>query len=118
MAKETYIVTNVSAGVINDKESGKPITWAKVECLNNHVTNNGRDGNVSYGSPRVSLNLIDRDTGLPNIELARKLQAANCYLQPVEFEGSIQVVKQKGEEKMSFVIFDALLSVKPVQKAG
>lgn len=118
MATETYVVLSVSAGTIVDKESGNPIIWANVEVVNAHSTSNGRDGNVSYGSPRVKFNLVDRDTGKPNIQLAKRLEHAKVYLQPVTFEGVFDVVKQKGEEKISFVIFDAQLEAKPVAKAS
>ena len=117
MAKEIYVVLNVSAGNIIDRDTKEPVVWANVEVVNSHVTDNGRDGNVSYGSPRVKLNLVDRDTGLPNLQLAKRLQHAKCFLQPVEFEGTLGIVKQKGEEKMSFIIHDALLEAKPAAKA-
>ena len=118
MATESYVVLSVSAGTIVDKDSGNPIVWANVEVVNAHSNSNGREGNVSYGSPRVKFNLVDRDTGKPNIQLAKRLEEASGYLQAGTYEGVFDVVKQKGEEKISFVIFDAQLEAKPVAKAS
>jgi hypothetical protein len=118
MATETYIVTSISAGNIVDKDTGKPVVWANIEVINVRAKSQGRDGNVSYGSPRVKLNLVDESTGLPNIQLAKKLEHAGVYGKAVTFEGIFDVVKQKGEEKLSFVIFDAQLQVAPVSKAS
>lgn len=118
MATETYLLLSVSAGTITDRESGDPIVWANVEVVNTRAKSTGREGNVAYGSPRVKLNLIDEETGKPNIQLARRLEHAKCYGQPVTFEGTFDVVKQKGEEKISFIIFDAHIEAKPVTKAA
>lgn len=116
MATETYIVTSVSAGTIKDKDTGQAIIWANVEVINTRGKSTGRDGNVSYGSPRVKLNLIDEETGKPNIQLAQRLEHAGVYGKAVAFEGAFDVVKAKGEEKISFVIFDAQLTHAPVTK--
>ena len=118
MATETYIVTSISAGISSDKETGKPLIWANVEVINTRAKSTGRDGNVSYGSPRVKLNLVDESTGTPNVELAKRLERAGVYGKAVTFEGVFDVVKVKGEEKLSFVIFDADIQSAPVAKAG
>ena len=118
MATETYIVTSISAGDSKDKETGKPLLWANVEVINVRAKSTGREGNVSYGSPRVKLNLVDESTGLPNIQLAKRLEHAGVYGKAVTFEGVFDVVKQKGEEKLSFVIFDAQLNAAPVAKSA
>jgi hypothetical protein len=117
MATETYIVTSVSAGVSNDSD-GKPIVWANVEVINTRAKSTGRDGNVAYGSPRVKLNLINESTGKPHVELAKRLERAGVYGKAVTFEGTFDVVKVKGEERLSFVIFDAQLDVAPVAKTA
>ena len=110
MAIEKYILTGVSAGSTIDEETRKPIVWASVEVMNPRAKSTGRDGNVNYGSPRVKLRLIDEETGLPNIPLAQRLEKAGLYGQIVEFEGALDIVKSKGEESVSFVIFDANLT--------
>lgn len=110
MATETYIVTSVSAGTIQDKATGDAIIWANVEVINTRGKSTGRDGNVAYGSPRVKLNLVDEETGKPNIQLAKRLEHAAVYGKAVTFEGVFDVVKAKGEERISFVIFDAVLN--------
>ena len=116
MDTEKYIVTGVSAGESFDNDSKTNIVWASVEVLNSRAKSTGRDGNVNYGSPRVKLKLVDEETGKPNIQLAKKLERAGVYGQIVEFEGVFDVVKVKGEEQISFVIFDANLSLAPVAK--
>jgi hypothetical protein len=118
MATETYIVTSISAGDSKDKETGKPLVWANIEVINVRAKSTGREGNVAYGSPRVKLNLVNEETGLPHIELARRLERAGVYGKAVTFEGTFDVVKQKGEEKLSFVIFDAQLQTAPVAKTA
>ena len=117
MATETYIVTSVSAGSSTD-DNGKPLVWASVEVINVRAKSTGRDGNVMYGSPRVKLNLVNEETGLPHVELAKRLERAGVYGKAVTFEGVFDVVKQKGEEKLSFVIHDAQLQTAPVAKVG
>ena len=105
LMKATYIPVNVSAGV------NKDIVWANMEVVNAYTRDTGIQGNVNVGSPCVKLNLVNRDTGKPNIELAKRLSEAfsRIYLQPVEFEGVMEVVKKAGIEQMSFVVFDAVI---------
>lgn len=117
MATETYIVTSISAGASTD-DNGKPLVWASVEVINVRAKSTGRDGNVMYGSPRVKLNLVSEETGLPHVELAKRLERAGVYGKAVTFEGTFDVVKQKGEEKLSFVIHDAQLHHAPAAKAS
>ena len=117
MATETYIVTSVSAGDSTDN-TGKPIVWASVEVINTRAKSTGRDGNVMYGSPRVKLNLVNEETGLPHVELGKRLERAGIYGKAVTFEGTFDVVKQKGEEKLSFVIHDAQLQTAPASKVS
>lgn len=105
LMKATYIPVNVSAGV------NKDIVWASMEIVNPYTRDTGIQGNVSCGSPVVKLNLIDRDKGTPNIKLAERLRDAfsRIYLQPIEFEASMELVKKAGVEQMSFVVFDAVI---------
>lgn len=117
MATETYIVTSISAGASQDS-TGKPLVWANVEVINVRAKSTGRDGNVTYGSPRVKLNLVNEETGLPHIELAKRLERAGVYGKAVTFDGVFDVVKVKGEEKLSFVIHDAQLQTAPVAKTA
>jgi hypothetical protein len=108
MATESYIVTSVSAGRSLD-DKGNPIVWANVELLNVRGKSTGRNGTIAYGSPRIKVNLVNEETGEPNVELAQKLERAGVYGKAVTFEGAYDVIKQRGEEKLSFVIFDAHL---------
>ena len=117
MATETYIVLNVSAGIVEEK-GRDPIVYASVEVANMRGKDQSTSDRVSYGSPVVKLNLIDESTGKPNIELAKRLRHANVYGKPVTFEGTFDIAKKKGVEQITFVIFDAQLEHKPVAKVS
>lgn len=117
-----YILLSVSAGTMEQKGK-EDMPWASVEVANTEGKSTGVNGNVAYGSPVVKLKLIDRDTGLPNIVLGKKLEKAACYGQIVTFIGVYELVKKAGVEQMSFTIFDAEFAVStsapaPVSKAS
>lgn len=117
MATETYIVLNVSAGIVNE-QGRDPIVYASVEVANIRGKDQSTNDRVSYGSPVLKLNLIDESTGKPNIELAKRLRHAGVFGKPVTFEGIFEIAKKKGVEQMTFTIFDAQLEHKPVAKAS
>lgn len=110
LMKATYIPLNVSAGV------NKDLVWSSMEIVNPYPRDTGIQGNISCGSPVVQLKLIDRNTGTPNVKLAERIQQLinHAYLQPVEFEGAMELVKKAGVEQMSFTVFDI---VTPESKA-
>ena len=112
MAQEKYILLNVSAGIMEEK-GRDPMPYASVEVANCKAVDNSRDGRTSYGSPVVKLNLIDEETGKPNIPLARRLAAANLYGQAVNFHGTFGLAKKKGVEQVTFIIMDADTETKP-----
>ncbi len=114
MAKENYIVLAVSAGIMKE-EGREPMPYASVEVANIKAKDGSRDGRISYGSPVLKLNLIDEETGKPNIPLAERLAKAGVYGQVVEFEGQFDIAKKRGVEQITFTIFDANLDYKPSQ---
>lgn len=107
-----YILLSVSAGTMEQKGK-EDMPWASVEVANITGKSTGVNGNVAYGSPVVKLKLIDLDTGLPNIVLGKKLEAAACFGQIVNFVGTYELVKKAGVEQMSFTIFDAEFNYQP-----
>ena len=103
MSQQTqFIVLHVSAGFMEDGTA-----YAGLEVINPYPKSTGIKGNIQYGSPAVKLKLVDRSTGKPNVELARKIEQAGAYLQIVNFEGVWEVGKVKGIEQMTFTILDA-----------
>ncbi|WP_337843146.1 hypothetical protein [Rheinheimera sp.] len=105
LIKATYVPINVSAGATND------MVWANMEVCNPYTRDTGINDNVGIGSPVVKVNLIVRDTGKPNVALAKRLKEAftRIYLQPTEFEGVMEIVKKGGVEQMTFTVFDAAI---------
>lgn len=113
MATDTFILLSVSAGVMEEKGRDS-MPYASIEVANVRAKDSSRDGRVVYGSPVLKLKLIDEQTGLPNIQLAKALAKAECYGKPVNFSGIYELAKVKGVEQMTFTVLDAELGVKAV----
>lgn len=117
MATDTFICLSISAGIMEEK-GRDPMPYASVEVANIRAKDTGRDGRVTYGSPVLKCKLVDEQTGLPNIQLAKALAKADCYGKPVTFRGEYELGKVKGVEQMVFTILDAELDAKPAVKAA
>lgn len=113
MATDTFILLGISAGIMEER-GRDPMPYASIDVANVRAKDTSRDGRVVYGSPVLKLKLIDEQTGLPNIQLAKALAKAECYGKPVNFIGVYELAKVKGVEQMTFTVLDAELGAKAV----